>query len=190
MGDRTERSRRYYLKNKERIKSKTHAYYEANKEKCKTNSKKFYEANKPRMLVLVADWQAKNHDKVIAAKKKWRDGNPEKQREATRLWAKQHPVECLARAHRHRALKVNARGTCTGEQAAGRVALYGGLCAYCGIRPYEHLDHVIALSKGGTNWPANIRPACRWCNTSKGNKPLAVWRAIQKNIAIYPEMTP
>jgi 5-methylcytosine-specific restriction endonuclease McrA len=27
---------------------------------------------------------------------------------------------------------------------------------------------VIPLSVGGTNWPANLRPACRSCNSAKG----------------------
>ena len=44
-------------------------------------------------------------------------------------------------------------------------------CAYCG-RKMERLemDHVIPLSKGGAHTMANIVPACRKCNATKGNK--------------------
>jgi 5-methylcytosine-specific restriction endonuclease McrA len=49
-------------------------------------------------------------------------------------------------------------------------------CVYCG-GPFEHVDHVIPASRGGTDDPDNLVPACTPCNTSKGNKLLAEWRA-------------
>ncbi|WP_097063743.1 HNH endonuclease [Sphingomonas guangdongensis] len=46
------------------------------------------------------------------------------------------------------------------------------LCRYCRaegrITPATVLDHVLALSLGGTNEPANLAPACRDCNARKG----------------------
>jgi 5-methylcytosine-specific restriction endonuclease McrA len=42
------------------------------------------------------------------------------------------------------------------------------MCLRKGIRePYEVIDHVIPVSKGGTGWPANLRPACGRCNLAK-----------------------
>lgn len=49
-------------------------------------------------------------------------------------------------------------------------------CVYCG-GPFEHVDHVVSASHGGTDDPDNLVPACTPCNTSKGNKLLAEWRA-------------
>ncbi len=66
-------------------------------------------------------------------------------------------------------MKAGANGTATLEQEAARIAYYGGVCAYC-EGPYEHLDHAIPLSRGGTGWPANLRPACASCNLSKHTK--------------------
>lgn len=68
--------------------------------------------------------------------------------------------------HLRRARKSSAGGFATAEQIRARVAFYGGVCAYCG-GPFEHVDHVIALSRGGSNWPANLRPACARCNLRK-----------------------
>ncbi|WP_268762414.1 HNH endonuclease [Kitasatospora griseola] len=48
------------------------------------------------------------------------------------------------------------------------------LCAYCGALA-EHLDHVIPLSRGGTDTEDNMVPACAPCNLSKGAKTLAEW---------------
>lgn len=54
------------------------------------------------------------------------------------------------------------------------LARWGHRCAYCpGIA--THLDHVVPLSKGGTDTENNIVPACAPCNLSKGAKTLAEW---------------
>lgn len=71
----------------------------------------------------------------------------------------------------------NARGSATAEQITYRVAFFGGVCAYCRSKPYEHLDHAIPISRGGTNWPANLRPACANCNLSKHAKTPAEFSA-------------
>jgi 5-methylcytosine-specific restriction endonuclease McrA len=55
-------------------------------------------------------------------------------------------------------------------------AAYGGTCAYCGD-PAEHLDHVVAISRGGADAAHNLLPACAPCNLSKGAKSLAEWAA-------------
>lgn len=48
-------------------------------------------------------------------------------------------------------------------------------CHYCG-EPAETIDHVIPKSRGGTDEPGNLVPACRRCNASKGTKLLSEWR--------------
>jgi 5-methylcytosine-specific restriction endonuclease McrA len=45
-------------------------------------------------------------------------------------------------------------------------------CHYCGEAIYsKHItkDHKIPVSKGGTDEASNIVPACRACNTDKGD---------------------
>jgi 5-methylcytosine-specific restriction endonuclease McrA len=32
------------------------------------------------------------------------------------------------------------------------------------------------VSRGGSNWPANIQLLCAWCNRSKGAKLMEEWR--------------
>ena len=41
-------------------------------------------------------------------------------------------------------------------------------CWMCGAEATE-IDHVKPLSAGGSNWPANLRPACHPCNRAKSN---------------------
>lgn len=72
---------------------------------------------------------------------------------------------------RRRAHKAGAKGQCSAQQLQARIDFYGGKCwfAECG-KEYEAIDHVIPLSGGGTNWPANLRPICTKHNSIKGAK--------------------
>ena len=51
---------------------------------------------------------------------------------------------------------------------AARWDYYGGRCYLCGGLA-ESTDHVIPLALGGLHIPANLRPACIPCNSSKGS---------------------
>lgn len=100
--------------------------------------------------------------------KEWRDRNP-------------HKVRALA--YIRNARKRNAPGTCSSEQLAGRWELFGGLCWMCG-KPATSTDHVIPLSRGGSNWPANLRPACKPCNSFKRER--MPWLFLLLLSRLYP----
>lgn len=50
-------------------------------------------------------------------------------------------------------------------------------CAYCG-QAGGTVDHLVPLSRGGQHAEGNLVPACRSCNSSKGDKLLVEWRPI------------
>lgn len=51
-------------------------------------------------------------------------------------------------------------------------------CTYCG-GPGGTVDHVIPLSRGGAHAEGNLVPACKPCNSSKGDKLLIEWRLLK-----------
>jgi len=53
----------------------------------------------------------------------------------------------------------------------------GHACTYCGSDKQLEGDHIVPLSRGGSNAFANLATACRPCNVSKGSKTLKEWRA-------------
>jgi len=79
---------------------------------------------------------------------------------------------CLARSvHKRRSNLANCVSTLTAAEWREIKARYKNRCAYCG-RQMQRLtmDHVIPLSKGGHHVAGNIVPACRSCNSRKGNR--------------------
>lgn len=81
-----------------------------------------------------------------------------------------------ARAKR-KALMHGAGGTYTWTQVMGLFLKFDRCCAYCRL-PIEGQpdpDHVVPLSKGGSNSITNILPACRACNCDKRDLLLHEW---------------
>lgn len=57
-----------------------------------------------------------------------------------------------------------------------------GRCQYCGdLSPGGHIDHVIPLSRGGTDSIENLKWSCPTCNLSKGDKTLDEWHGAHGN---------
>lgn len=68
-----------------------------------------------------------------------------------------------------------------------RIAYFGHKCWMC-RGPYDLLDHVISR---GPNFPSNLRPACRRCNSLKGNRwthtiPAKALESIASRLPISP----
>lgn len=97
----------------------------------------------------------------------WRAKHPGKQSEASRRWELEHPdLKAHYQALRYARRRGNG-GSHTLEQWHQKCAEYGNRCAYCGKdRPLTR-DHVVPISKGGTDDIANIIPACQLCNSKK-----------------------
>lgn len=78
---------------------------------------------------------------------------------------------------RRRARLLGAEGSYTAADVELQYRSQKGLCWHCGkeLSDEFHIDHLIPLTRGGTNWPNNIVCSCPYCNRSKHNKLPQEW---------------
>jgi 5-methylcytosine-specific restriction endonuclease McrA len=117
-----------------------------------------------------------NTDKRRAQRRQWRTDNHDtelaKERNRQRSFRKNSPERHRALKLKRRALKVAAQGHHTAEQLKDLYRKQHGNCAICLIKlngKYD-ADHIVALSRGGSNFISNIQLLCAPCNRSKRDK--------------------
>lgn len=102
------------------------------------------------------NWQRNNKDRVKSRNKKWEQNNP--------LYVK-------AKNARRRARIIGSAGTYTKQDVLEMLLEQGGKCKYCPKRLDKyHVDHIRALSRGGSNGRENLQLLCPPCNLKKSNK--------------------
>lgn len=173
--------RRYYEANKPKVLARTSAYLKRNRTKAnekyrlrwrtdpklRERKKAWRQANPGKAREYNRRWIEANPEVARERSRRWREANPEKAAEADRRWRRANPDKVRAHNLLRDYRSATAPGRSTAVEIAARAAFYGFVCSYCG-GPFEHMDHVISLARQGTNWPANLRPACEPCNLRKG----------------------
>lgn len=115
-------------------------------------------------------WAKANPEKRAETMRRWREKNTEKRRAHKKAWVEANRARVQEAVRRRYALKKKASYIpFTDEQLLQKIAYWGNACWICGA-PWEHIDHVKPLGKGGAHILANLRPACRKCNQSKHAK--------------------
>lgn len=160
----------YYAANCERIKNSQAIYRQSNPENIRLSRKAYYLANREEILASNAVWAALNREKVNAVVASWAQENPEKVKAAR---------------HNRRSREINAEGSHTAADIRSIFERKQGLCANCQVNLFKsgikkfHVDHVMPLALGGSNWPGNLQCLCPTCNLSKGAKHPDEWAKQQ-----------
>lgn len=133
-------------------------YYEANKDTISAKQKERYQRDPKKVKAINVSWVKNNPDKVSAFRRAWRIAHPDVFRAANA---------------RRRALKNGAQGSYSAFDIQDLFALQKGKCAECkrkSPRGRLHVDHIIPLALGGSNFRNNLQLMCRTCNSKKGAK--------------------
>jgi 5-methylcytosine-specific restriction endonuclease McrA len=174
--------RRWHAENKEAIHAKARLYYQKNRDAIKAKSAKYakehpeevharrvaiYYRNHDKSKQSARDWYYANRERALAWSKVYRAENRSRLSATQAAWRKLNPERRTATEMKRRAIKRAAAGSCSYAQLQARIEFYGGKCWVCRTAPFESIDHVKPLSKGGSNWPSNLRPCCKSCNSKK-----------------------
>lgn len=133
---------------------------------------RYYVENKDAVNARNAKWLQENADKKKKIDAKYREENKEKIRLANAKWASENTESRLANWRNRDAMMRNAEGTHTAQDVKSIYDSQDGECVYCGadLSSGYHVDHIMPLVLGGSNWPENLQCLCPTCNLRKGPK--------------------
>lgn len=149
-------------------------------------------ADSAREAAACRRWREKNKEHIARKNRAYYEKNTDRVKASVRAYLAANPEKAKAWQQNYRARR-RAGGLLTGAQVH-KVLFRSRVCFYCEkaftLRRRPTLDHVIPLSKGGTNQMWNLVACCRSCNSSKRERPLAVWeppvgrRLVAEKLAI------
>jgi len=159
-------SKKYREAHREERRLACERWNKAHREEQRTAAKKWREENPEHYKKSVNKWRKANKKYIQEYRKQYRIEHRDEIRAYQKQWLAENLDKCRAINNARRSRETNAPGYATKEQRAARWDVFGGKCYICG-KEAEELDHVKPLAKGGANWPCNLRPICKSCNSRK-----------------------
>lgn len=140
-------------------------------------SEKWNKENADIKRKMWGDWYKLNGYKVRDKQKTDRLKNPLKYKERFRKWYSKNPESVRVNAHKRRKRKLSAAGHFTRDDIKNIIKAQKNKCVNCrsSLNSGYHIDHIMPLVLGGTDWPSNIQILCKRCNLSKGGKHPIKW---------------
>ena len=154
--EKIERSKRWRRENPEAVKINREIYRKNNREAIKIRRRSYYLKNREHYIAKAAEWQKLNPQKSKAIRK--------------------------AYDHRRRVWELATAEKFTWADVLNQLKAQNNQCHWCKapLREDYHVDHVIPLSKGGSNSANNIVCTCPGCNLRKGSKLPVEWELWRK----------
>lgn len=161
--------REYRRKNPGKAAADSKRWREENPKASVESQRKYRHANKEKRYATYLKWQAENMERVreIGREGYWR--NREVRLERVRRHRLNNPMAVRATAHKMRARRSRVKGAHTAADLSKQYDTQRGRCWWCGkhVGDTYHVDHVIPISRGGSNNPENLVIACPSCNMRK-----------------------
>lgn len=160
----------YLEANRDAIATTRAAYRAANREAISARDAEYKKANRETIAVWMAGYQKSNREKIAARKAEHYAANTEK---------------FIAYSRNRRARVRSAEGSHNSADVRAIFEKQQGLCANCETKLFKsgkqkfHVDHIMPLALGGSNWPANLQCLCPACNLSKCAKHPDDWAKEQ-----------
>lgn len=165
VGCRTEYNAQYHLKTyanrRDGILARVRQHTEEERNKIRARARK--RVSRPEIKAArkeyIHQYNIETRIAHVQAVNRWRKKNPERFR-----------ITAANYRNNHRARKKNAPGIFRYIEWLEKCEFHGWKCFYCAAtlnKKTVTMDHRKPISKGGSNWLANLVPACKSCNSRK-----------------------
>lgn len=165
------RIRRHLPRNMEKHRQQSRDYARKYTAKRKQYNHRYYRENFTQVSEQKKAYNKTNEAKIRERRRSYYEINKEAIDARSKLYYRTHKIQHRAHGHAYRARKRAAKGRHTAQDIQRQLNAQRRKCYWCGKRldKYE-VDHIVPLSRGGSNEPSNLVIACPPCNNSKHNK--------------------
>ena len=167
------RNRKWNSENSTRIKELQKTRYENNKDSILRQHKEYRETHKEQINILNKKWREENKEYKNSNDRKYRENRPEQTRLYWEEWEKKNPEKTKKskRTSLYNRRSMTPEGRHTVFEWECLKARYNNSCLRCGRDDIPITeDHIIPVTKGGSNYISNIQPLCGSCNSKKHTK--------------------
>lgn len=168
-------------RNKDKIREQKKAWRLANPEKTATYAKTFRETHKDEIKEKNHLYYLANSEQMKKSATDWGNANPERRKEIIESWHVNNPERSRylgqqSRSRRRASIKGNDSKGVSFDEWQEILVRFNHSCAYCNEKNINLVrEHVRPISKGGSDDPDNVVPACKSCNSRKCAKLLINW---------------
>lgn len=166
------RAREYYREHREHILHHAKEWRNENIERIRERNRAYRERNRERIRIKTHEYRKSHMEYFRDKARRHRAKHPARHRARARQYQITHMPEVLVRNKRRRAREYNAPGQITKRDVDLQFRSQRGKCWYClcDISQVYEIEHIVPLSRGGTNYANNVVLACPTCNRSKHDK--------------------
>lgn len=161
--------RLYRLRHSEQCNLVARQSYQKRIDDCRAYAKSYYLTHQEQKKEYDEVWRREHPEALKSYREKYCRNHLELVRERAKKYKHSHELT-LTLSRRRRAKLAEVEGNFSQEDFKTLCRDFDYKCAYCSEEVPLVPDHMAPLVRGGSNYIDNIIPACKSCNSSKGDK--------------------
>lgn len=172
-----ERARQYRQANLEKVRERERQYRQNNPEKVHKRNRLYQQNNPEKVREYERQYRQDNAGKIKERHRQYQQAHAEEIKGRRRQYYQANPEKMRIHRRNRRARLREVEGAHTAADILAQLKRQKNTCYYCHCKLTDgyHVDHVIPLSRGGSNGPENLVIACPTCNLSKHDKLPSEW---------------